>query len=134
MHFVTIPGIDNSDQAHWQSIWETEWGASASRIDVASWERPELEDWWLAIDRAMRNAGPSAVLVAHSLGCLAATQWAAGNPSASRGLFLVCPPDPLGCPLGHINSASGLGRWGDGRALLTAFTAGLTAPSIPAQP
>ena len=186
MHFVIIPGIDNSDQAHWQSIWETEWGASASRIDVASWERPELEDWCLAIARAVRKAGPSAVLVAHSLGCLAATRWAAGDPSASRGLFLVCPPDPLGpsfprelasfaavgaqpvqtpglvvsssndqfCtpelaeqlaqgwelplisvgPLGHINSASGLGRWEDGRALLTAFTAGLTAPSIPAQP
>ena len=61
MHFVIIPGIDNSDQAHWQSIWETEWGASAARIDVASWERPELDDWCLAIDRAVRAAGPSAV-------------------------------------------------------------------------
>lgn len=30
--------------------------------------------------------------------------------------------------LGHINSSSGIGRW-DGRALLTAFTAGLRAPS-----
>ena len=186
MHFVIIPGIANSDQAHWQSIWEAEWGASASRIDVASWERPELDDWCLAIHRAVRAAGPSAVLIAHSLGCLAATQWAAANSSASSALFLVCPPDPHGpsfprelasfavvdaqpvhtpglvissdndqfCtperaeqlalgwglplisvgPVGHINSASGLGRWEDGRALLTAFTAGLAAPSVRAQP
>jgi predicted alpha/beta hydrolase family esterase len=31
--------------------------------------------------------------------------------------------------LGHINSSSGIGRWDFGRALLTAFTAGLRDPS-----
>jgi uncharacterized protein len=31
--------------------------------------------------------------------------------------------------LGHINSSSGIGRWDLGRALLTAFTAGLRVPS-----
>jgi predicted alpha/beta hydrolase family esterase len=31
--------------------------------------------------------------------------------------------------LGHINSSSGIGRWDFGRALLTAFTAGLKAPT-----
>jgi predicted alpha/beta hydrolase family esterase len=31
--------------------------------------------------------------------------------------------------LGHINSSSGIGRWDFGRALLTAFTAGLRVPS-----
>jgi predicted alpha/beta hydrolase family esterase len=31
--------------------------------------------------------------------------------------------------LGHINSSSGIGRWDFGRALLTAFTAGLKVPS-----
>ena len=36
-------------------------------------------------------------------------------------------------PVGHINSASDLGRWEDA-ALLTAFTAGLAAPSVRAQP
>jgi hypothetical protein len=30
--------------------------------------------------------------------------------------------------LGHINSSSGIGRWDFGRALLTAFTAGLMVP------
>jgi predicted alpha/beta hydrolase family esterase len=31
--------------------------------------------------------------------------------------------------LGHINSSSGIGRWDFGRALFTAFTAGLKAPT-----
>ena len=26
MQFVIVPGIDNSDEQHWQSIWEAEWG------------------------------------------------------------------------------------------------------------
>jgi predicted alpha/beta hydrolase family esterase len=25
MQFVIVPGIDNSDEQHWQSIWEAEW-------------------------------------------------------------------------------------------------------------
>jgi predicted alpha/beta hydrolase family esterase len=117
-----------------------------------------------------------AVLVAHSLGCLAAARWAARRRPGVAGVFLVAPPDRSGelfpaaaatfaaaaegpldvaglivssdndpyCssdvadqlarawalprvsagPVGHINSASGLGRWDTGHALLTAFSAG----------
>jgi predicted alpha/beta hydrolase family esterase len=103
MRYVTIPGIDGSDHEHWQSIWEAEWGQQASRISVSSWSRPELEDWCDAIDRAVASG------VAGRL----ATAWAL--PRVSAG------------PVGHINSASGLGRWDLGHALLTAFTAGLRA-------
>ena len=180
MHYVTIPGIDGSDDEHWQSIWEAEWGQRASRISVSSWALPELDDWCDAIDRAVRQAGsPGAVLVAHSLGCLAAARWTARRRPGVAGVFLVAPPDRAGAlfpaaaatfaavaegpvdvaglivssdndpycsagvadrlarawalprvsagPVGHVNSASGLGRWDSGHALLTAFTAGLRA-------
>ena len=180
MHYVTIPGIDGSDQEHWQSIWEAEWDQRASRISVSSWAAPELDDWCDAIDRAVRRAGSAGtVLVAHSLGCLAAARWSARRRPGVAGVFLVAPPDPGGalCPaaaatfaataegpldvaglivssdndpycgtevadrlahdwglprvsaghVGHVNSASGLGRWDTGHALLTAFTAGLRA-------
>jgi predicted alpha/beta hydrolase family esterase len=180
MHYVTIPGIDGSDHEHWQSIWEAEWGQRASRISVSSWTRPELGDWCDAIDRAVAQArSPGTVLVAHSLGCLAAVRWAARRRPGVAGVFLVAPPDQAGplfpavagtfaaaaegpvdaaglivsgdndpyCsssaagqlaaawalprvtvgPVGHVNSASGLGRWDTGHALLTAFTAGLRA-------
>lgn len=82
MHYVTIPGIDGSDHEHWQSIWEAEWGQRASRISVLSWSLPELDDWCDAIDRAVLQVGsPGAVLVAHSLGCLAAARWTARRPT-----------------------------------------------------
>ncbi len=180
MQFVIVPGIDNSDQQHWQSIWEAEWGPAATRIAVASWTSPDLDDWVGAIERAVRTAGtPDVVLVAHSGGCWAAASWVVNRGSNARGLFLVAPPDPaffraarssftaivpqaLELPglmvssdndpycapqvadqlaadwdvprigvgrLGHINSSSGIGRWDFGRALLTAFTAGLRVPS-----
>jgi len=177
MRYVIVPGIDGSDQDHWQSIWQADWGASASRIRPASWDRPDLDDWCRAIAHAVGPNPSAVVLVAHSLGCLAAANWAARSRSAIRGMFLVAPPDtagpnfpaaaaptftaeysmPLNAPglvvssdddpyctvnaaehlasgwhlahvsvgrVGHISSASRLGRWDLGRALLTAFTAG----------
>jgi predicted alpha/beta hydrolase family esterase len=183
MRFVLIPGINGSDEDHWQSIWQAEWGLSATRIAPSSWDEPGLDDWCRAIDRAVDEArSGDVVLVAHSLGCLAAISWAARRLPTIRGVFLVAPPDPDGpnfpavattftavdpAPLavpglivssendpycstdvgvrmadawqldrvgaglvGHVNSASRLGRWDFGRALLTAFAAG-SQPRIP---
>lgn len=175
--YVIIPGIDGSDERHWQSLWERQWGASAVRIAPASWSEPDLGDWVEAVGRAYREAvrhDERVVLVAHSLGCWAASAWLEGNPSSPvAGAFLVAPPDPHGpafphaaktfltvsarplpCPAlvvaggddpyctpeaaaglaarwearrhlagacGHLNSASGLGEWPHGRALLDAL-------------
>jgi predicted alpha/beta hydrolase family esterase len=178
VRWVVVPGIDNSDEDHWQSLWEAGWGPSARRIAVASWSAPELDDWCAAVERAVRLAGERpVVLVAHSLGTIAATHWLASTDAQVAGVLLVSPPDRYGTsfpaaaptfaavaaerlsvpgllvsadndpycrtevaeelavswgvprigvgPLGHLNSASGLGRWDAGRDLLTAFTAGL---------
>jgi uncharacterized protein len=177
MRYVIIPGINGSGEDHWQTIWQAEWGPSTTRISPSSWDEPDLDDWCQAIGQAVGQS-PSAdvVLVAHSLGCLAATCWIARHRPDVRGVLLVAPPDnagptfpaeaptftavkatPLHVPglvissdddpycspavaqclaadweldrvsvglAGHINSASRLGRWEFGRALLTAFTAG----------
>ncbi|MTD14243.1 alpha/beta fold hydrolase [Nakamurella sp. YIM 132087] len=169
---VVVPGIDSSGPDHWQSSWEQQLGAT--RIAPTSWAAPDLADWCAALERA---GADGAVLVAHSLGCWATSEWIAGG-GRPAGVLLVAPPDtaaptfpaaaaptfvpltprPLGIPalllassddpycsleraeefgagwgvttldvgpLGHINSASGLGDWSTGRHLLTAFTAGL---------
>jgi predicted alpha/beta hydrolase family esterase len=188
MHFVIVPGIDGSGQDHWQSLWQDEWGSSATRIGPSSWTEPDLTDWCHALDQATegyRAAG--VVLVAHSLGCVAADYWLSRAQPGVRGAFLVAPPDvagpnfpaaaapsfttieaaPLTVPglvvssdddpyctpqvarrlaaawgaghvsvgaVGHINTASGVGTWEPGRALLTAFAAGLGSPFPPATP
>lgn len=94
MHFVIVPGINGSGEDHWQSIWQGEWGPAASRIAPSSWDEPDVDDWCEALDRAVAGAGSAdVVLVAHSLGCITATEWAARTRPAVRGVFLVAPPD-----------------------------------------
>jgi predicted alpha/beta hydrolase family esterase len=176
---VIIPGIDGSDEQHWQTLWERQWGPSAVRISPASWSAPDLDDWVGAVQGAYDQASrhdSHVVLVAHSLGCWAASTWLNTNASRPMGsAFLVAPPDPRGPafprqaaatfvevsaqPLmipalvvgstndpyctpeaavdfatrwearwhpvgadGHINSASGLGPWPQGRELLSWLT------------
>ncbi|KAA0023536.1 serine hydrolase family protein [Antrihabitans cavernicola] len=97
MHFVIVPGIDGSDEEHWQSRWQAEWGMDASRIAPSSWAEPNLDDWVGAIDRAVTDSHcDQIVLVAHSLGSLAAAQWVTRrrpDRSGACGVFLVAPPD-----------------------------------------
>lgn len=182
MRFVIVPGIDDSDSYHWQSIWQAEWGPIASRIAPTSWTGPDAENWIAAVDRAVTETGTSdVVLVAHSLGCWAAAGWLAQAPRNVRAALLVAPPDPLGPefpaaassfaalraePLGvpglvvtslddpycrpgaaaalakgwglphtrvgayrHLNSASALGGWQQGRVLLAKLL-GSTAAAV----
>lgn len=93
--FVILPGIDGSDDVHWQSRWEQSWGDRAVRTAPASWTEPDLEDWVGAVQRAYddaRSRDDDVVLVAHSLGCWAAAAWFAAGGSATAA-FLVAPPD-----------------------------------------
>ena len=96
MHFVIVPGINGSGPGHWQSIWQDAWGLSASRIAPSSWDEPDLADWCLALDRATQDQSAGLVLVAHSLGGLAAGHWLRQARPHVRGVFLVAPPDPAG--------------------------------------
>ncbi|WP_436774316.1 RBBP9/YdeN family alpha/beta hydrolase [Yinghuangia sp. YIM S09857] len=98
--YVIIPGIDGSDEQHWQTLWERQWGASAVRIAPTSWSAPDLDDWVNAVQSAYDAAARQddrVVLVAHSLGCWAASTWLTRHPSTPvLGALLVAPPDPLG--------------------------------------
>ncbi|MGY5011889.1 RBBP9/YdeN family alpha/beta hydrolase [Streptomyces sp. 900105755] len=97
--YVIIPGIDGSDDRHWQSRWERAWGDAAVRIAPRSWTRPELRDWVGAVQAAHDAAaarGGRVVLVAHSLGCWAAAEWLARARPGRVPAFLAAPPDPRG--------------------------------------
>ncbi|PZF81168.1 RBBP9/YdeN family alpha/beta hydrolase [Jiangella anatolica] len=92
MRYVIVPGINGSGPEHWQSHWEAALGSRAVRIAPASWDEPDASDWRRAVGAAEPRAS---VLVAHSLGCLAAASWLvrAGAGDRPLGAFLVAPPD-----------------------------------------
>jgi serine hydrolase len=96
MTFVIVPGLDGSDEHHWQSVWESSWLPSAICIEPSSWTTPDLDDWSKAITTAVDRAGSDVVFIAHSLGCLAVAHWLTSvRTNAVRGAFLVAPPDQL---------------------------------------
>lgn len=93
---LTVPGVDNSGPAHWQSRWERN-HPNVARADLGLWHSPRRNPWVTKLDQEIRAAQAPVVLVAHSLGCLAVAWWAAlagqpwGTPVA--GALLVAPPD-----------------------------------------
>jgi predicted alpha/beta hydrolase family esterase len=105
MRFLMIPGIGGSDPEHWQSRWQRELLDAADRIEPRSWDRPDEPDWWAAIEA---KATADTVLVAHSLGCLAATSWLVSGGAAAAGAFLVAPPDPASAAFPPAASGFGL--------------------------
>ncbi|WP_344025563.1 RBBP9/YdeN family alpha/beta hydrolase, partial [Kribbella jejuensis] len=93
MTYIIIPGLDGSDEHHWQSHWEAT--LPAVRIQPTSWTSPDLTDWTNAITRAVNSAPTPVTFITHSLGCHAAAHWlTTQDPSFVRGAFLVAPPDP----------------------------------------
>jgi len=93
LSLTIVPGINDSTEKHWQSRWQAT-QTDAVRIRPASWDEPELDDWIAAVDAAVTS--PDTIIVAHSLGCLAAAAWLAENPGRVRGALLVAPPDRSG--------------------------------------
>ena len=175
VEMIIVPGIGGSGELHWQTRWEDanpQW----HRLRPTDWNRPELDDWIAALDRAVGAARRPPLLVAHSLGCLLVAHWQRASTPPVAGAFLVAVPnpeapafpveatsfanppptefrfpslivasadDPYGTvdyargranrwgsgivevgELGHINEASGLGDWPQGKLLLAAFAAG----------
>ena len=94
---LTVPGLGNSGRGHWQTLWERD-RPDCARLDLGCWEAPIRNVWLSRIDHTVGAAGRPVVLVAHGLGCLAVTWWAAllGKTAARRvrGALLVAPSDP----------------------------------------
>jgi uncharacterized protein len=91
---VILPGLNNSGPQHWQTFWQ-ERKTDALRLEPASWNAPELDDWMSALDRAVAACVAPPLLVAHSMGCLLSVCWASRHrPDLSiTGAFLVAPPN-----------------------------------------
>lgn len=90
---VIVPGLRNSDERHWQSIWQNLLPGS-QRIEVADWHIAELEKWRKAILKTLTSLNQPALLIAHSFGSLASSSIAHDYPSLVRGALLVAPAAP----------------------------------------
>ncbi len=93
---ILLPGYGNSGPDHWQSHWERR-ERTIRRFRPTDWDRPDLDDWIRALDRAIAETRTPPVLVAHSLSCLLVPHWAARAGVRTHrvaGAFLVAPPDP----------------------------------------
>ena len=94
---LLLPGWQNSGPDHWQSRWERAHGYA--RVEQHDWIRPLRGDWISRLEDELlaRDLPPNrrAVLVAHSLGCMTATAWAAHSQNTQHvgGALLVAPPD-----------------------------------------
>jgi predicted alpha/beta hydrolase family esterase len=90
-----VPGLGNSGPEHWQTRWEQKL-STGRRVEQNDWERPSLKEWTgRIVDEAekSRRAGRPVILIAHSLGSLAAVH-AAPLLAATKiaGAYLITPP------------------------------------------
>jgi predicted alpha/beta hydrolase family esterase len=109
MQYVFLAGIGNSEPGHWQAVWHGELGGRW--VEHADWERPRRDEWVAELHQVLRDVSGPKVLVAHSLGCLLAAEWAARHSDPEvKGSFLVAPPDVNGprFPSGIVGFAPAL--------------------------
>lgn len=90
---LIVPGLRNSDERHWQSLWQARI-PGARRIHVEDWATPNLAAWRAGIKAELDKLGRPAVLIAHSFGTLASASIAAEFPEKVAGILLVAPADP----------------------------------------
>jgi predicted alpha/beta hydrolase family esterase len=86
------PGLGNSGPAHWQSLWEKQFGFI--RIGQQEWDTPVCSDWINTINENVMEYYPSdVIIVGHSLACSAIAYWAKEFNVPIKGALLVGPSD-----------------------------------------
>jgi predicted alpha/beta hydrolase family esterase len=91
---LILAGLWNSGPQHWQTLWQGK-HPEFRRVPHRDWNNPQCEEWVAELDAAIAAGEAGApILVAHSLGCVLAAQWArSGSPLKVAGAFLVAPSD-----------------------------------------
>jgi uncharacterized protein len=60
---LIVPGYTNSGPAHWQTRWQEKL-STARRIEQASWDKPDFDDWQARIVAAVQGLVRPGVIVA----------------------------------------------------------------------
>lgn len=90
---VIVPGLNNSDENHWQSLWQAVL-PNTSRVHVEDWHVADLDKWRAATLTHLKQLKKPALLISHSFGALASASIAYDFPSQVAGALLVAPADP----------------------------------------
>ena len=90
---IIVPGWKNSGVGHWQSLW-AESIPNAVRVKQDSWTSPTREAWVEQIAKTILAQESDAILVAHSLGCIATAYLPSDVCKKVQGALLVAPADP----------------------------------------
>lgn len=90
---LLLPGWQNSDPGHWQSLWQARFGYQ--RVEQHDWLRPLRGDWITRLEDVVLSIDAPVLLVAHSLGCQLVAAWAQISKNAYRvhAALLVAPGD-----------------------------------------
>ncbi len=89
---LILPGLGDSGEGHWQTIWEKKFGFR--RVVQKDWNTPSCSDWVETIDKEITQSVVSdVILVGHSLACVTTVFWASRFNRKIKGAFLVAPSD-----------------------------------------
>jgi len=88
---LIIPGLGGSGPDHWQTRWEQKL-STARRVHQRDWDKPQRDEWVAAIAAAIQTATRPVILVAHSLGAIAAIHAVRETAPWIMGAFLVAAP------------------------------------------
>ncbi len=98
MHYLIVPGLNNSGPSHWQTFWAKSL-PNASRVYQRCWDKPQKEEWITTLDETVRQLKSDTILVSHSLGSVTTALWLLRAqerhelPANIKGAFLVAPAD-----------------------------------------
>ena len=91
---INIPGLRNSDDHHWQTIWEKEYPDEFYRVNQRDWEKPACDEWTERIEEELKGFDYSQlVLVGHSVGCVTIIKWFERYGHQIKGALFVAPSD-----------------------------------------
>ena len=94
MHYLIVPGLNNSGPDHWQSYWAKSL-PNATRVVQRNWDHPQKETWIETLDEAASKLDSETIFVSHSLGVVTTVHWLlrraerGGVPATVKGVFLV---------------------------------------------
>ena len=87
-----LPGLGNSGEQHWQTLWENQFGFT--RIIQRDWETPVCDEWIATIEKDLESYdSKNVILIGHSLACTTVAYWAKKYNRKIKGALLVAPSD-----------------------------------------